>query len=221
VPFLGHVLSVEGVVVDPGKVRDILDWKPPTTVHQVHSFLGIAGYYRRFIPNFSKISKPIIELLKIQVKFVWSSECEKAFQTLKKLLTTAPVLAQPDIEKPFDVYCDASGTGIGCVLMQECRVIAYASRQLKHHEEHYPTHDLELAAVVHALKIWRHYLLGNTCHIYTDHKSLKYIFTQADLNMRHRRWLEFVTPLGVKHALTSQSMIISITYMFIITCNIS
>jgi hypothetical protein len=91
--------------------------------------------------------------LKNQVKFVWSSECEKAFQTLKKLLTTAPVLAQPDIEKSFDVYCDASGTSIGCVLMQEGRVTAYASRQLKRHEEHYPTHDLELAAVVHALKI--------------------------------------------------------------------
>jgi hypothetical protein len=130
----------------------------------------MAGYYRRFIPDFSKISKPITELLKIQVKFVWSSECEKAFQTLKRLLTTAPVLAQPNIEKPFDVYCDACGTGIGCVLMQEGRVIAYASRQLKQHEEHYPTHDLELAAVVHALKIWRHYLLGNLCHIYTDHK---------------------------------------------------
>jgi ribonuclease HI len=106
---------------------------------------------------------------------------------LKILLTTAPVLTQPDIEKLFDVYCDASGTGIGYVLMQEGRVIAYASRQLKRHEEHYPTHDLELAAVVHALKIWHHYLLGNTCHIYTDHKSLKYIFTQADLNMRQRR----------------------------------
>jgi hypothetical protein len=153
VPFLGHVLSAEGVAVDPVKVRDILDWKPPTTVHHVLSFLGMAGYYRRFIPNFSKISKPITELLKIQVKFIWSSECEKAFQTLKRLLTTAPVLAQPDIEKSFDVYCDACGTGIGCVLMQEGRVIAYASRQLKHHEEHYPTHDLELAAVVHALKI--------------------------------------------------------------------
>jgi hypothetical protein len=192
VPFLGHVLSDEGVAIDPGKVKDILDLKPPTTIHQVRSFLGMAGYYRRFIPDFSKVSKPITELLKNQVKFVWSLECEEAFQTLKKLLTTAPVLAQLDIEKLFDVYCDASGTGIGCVLMQDGRVIAYASRQLKRHEEHYPTHDLELAAVVHALKIWRHYLLGNSCHIYTDHKSLKYIFTQAYLNMRQRRWLELI-----------------------------
>jgi hypothetical protein len=147
----------------------------------------MARYYRRFIPNFLKISKPITELLKKNVRFNWTPECNEAFEKLKKLLTTTPVLAQPDIEKSFDVYCDASGIGIGCVLMQEGRVIAYVSRLLKRHEEHYPTHGLELAAVVHALKIWRHYLLGNTFHIYIDHKSLKYIFTQAELNMRQRR----------------------------------
>jgi hypothetical protein len=107
-------------------------------------------------------------------------------------LTTAPVLAQPDNTKPFEVYCDASGTGLGCVLMQDNRVIAYASRALRPHEQNYPTHDLELAAVVHALKIWRHYLMGAHCNIYTDHKRLKYIFTQADLNMRQRRWLELI-----------------------------
>jgi hypothetical protein len=136
--------------------------------------------------------KPITSLLKNDINFNWSSKCNEAFEQLKTLLTTAPVLAQPDITKPFDVYCDASGSGLGCVLMQEGRVIAYASRQLRQHEEHYPTHDLELAAVVHALKIWRHYLLGNICHIYTDHKSLKYIFTQSELNMRQRRWLELI-----------------------------
>jgi hypothetical protein len=192
IQFLGHVLSAKGIAVDPSKVKDILEWKPPTTVHQVRSFLGLAGYYRRFIPDFSKLVKPITSLLKNDVKFNWSSKCNEAFEQLKTLLTTAPVLAQPDITKPFDVYCDASGSGLGCVLMQEGRVIAYASRQLRRHEEHYPTHDLELAAVVHALKIWRHYLLGNVCHIYTDHKSLKYIFTQSELNMRQRRWLELI-----------------------------
>jgi hypothetical protein len=177
IQFLGHVLSANGIAVDPSKVKDILEWKPPTTMHQVRSFLGLAGYYRRFIPDFSKLVKPITSLLKNDTKFNWSSRCNEAFEQLKVLLTTAPVLAQPDIEKPFDVYCDASGSGLGCVLMQEGRVIAYASRQLRRHEEHYPTHDLELAVVVHALKIWRHYLLSNFCHIYTDHKSLKYIFT--------------------------------------------
>jgi hypothetical protein len=149
----------------------------------------MAGYYRWFIPNFSKVAKPVTELLKVQNKFVWSPECNEAFKTLKKLLTTAFVLAQPDIEKPFDVYCDASTIGIGCVLMQEGRVIMYASRQLKRHEEHYPTHDLELAVVVHALKIWCHYLLGSSCNIYTNHKSLEYTFTQSELNMCQRRWL--------------------------------
>jgi hypothetical protein len=136
--------------------------------------------------------KSITNQLKNDTKFDWSSRCNEAFKQLKVLLTTAPVLGQPNIEKPFDVYCDASGSGLGCVLMQEVRVIAYASRQLRLHEEHYLTHDLELASVVHALKIWHHYLLGNICHIYTDHKILKYIFTQSELNMRQRRWLKVI-----------------------------
>ncbi|WVZ70495.1 hypothetical protein U9M48_019157 [Paspalum notatum var. saurae] len=192
VSFLGHILSEKGVAVDPSKVKDVLNWKQPEIVTEIRSFLGLAGYYRRFIKDFSKTVKPMTSLTKKNAKYVWSSNCEEAFQTLKKLLTSAPVLAQPDVTKPFDVYCDASGSGLGCVLMQEGRVIAYASRQLRKHEANYPTHDLELAAVVHALKIWRHYLLGNTCHIYTDHKSLKYILTQPELNMRQRRWLELI-----------------------------
>ncbi|WVZ76683.1 hypothetical protein U9M48_024636 [Paspalum notatum var. saurae] len=163
-----------------------------TSVTEIRSFLGLAGYYRRFIKDFSKIAKPMTALTQKNAKFAWSPRCEEAFGTLKKLLTSAPVLAQPDITKPFDVYCDASGSGLGCVLMQEGRVIAYASCQLRKHEVNYPTHDLELLAVVYALKKWRHYLLGNTCHIYTDHKSLKYIFTQPELNMRQRRWLELI-----------------------------
>jgi hypothetical protein len=193
VPFLGHVISTEGIAVDPSKVQEVLEWKSPKSVTQICSFLELAGYYHRCIPNFSKIAKPMTQLLEKEAKFKCSPQCEEAFLTLKKLLTTAPVLTQPDIEKPFDVYCDASGTGIGGVLMQDGHTIAYASRQLRRHEEHYPTHDLELLAVVHALKVWRHYLLGNLVHIYTDHKSLKYLFTtQPDLNMRQRRWLELI-----------------------------
>jgi hypothetical protein len=126
VPFLGHVISLEGTTVDPGKVRDVLDWKPPTPVTQVRIFLGLASYYRRFILNFSKISKPITELLKKGNKYMWSKDCEEAFKTLKKLLITSLVLAQPSIAKSFDVYCDASGTGLGCVLIQEGRVISYS-----------------------------------------------------------------------------------------------
>jgi hypothetical protein len=169
-----------------------MDWKPPKSVHQIHSFLGLAGYYRRFIPDFSRIAKPMTELLKKGVKFVWSEDCDKALHTLREHLTSAPVLTQPYMSKPFEVFCDALGTSLGCVLMQENRVIAYASRALRPHEKNYPTHDLELAAVVHALKIWQHYLMGNHCNIFTDHKSLKYIFTQSDLNMRQIRWLELI-----------------------------
>jgi hypothetical protein len=111
------VVSPEGIVVDPSKVKEVLDWKPPTTVSQ--SFLRLAGYYRRFILNFSKIVKPVTELLKRESKYVWSDACDEVFRLLKKLLTTSPVLAQPDTDKPFDVYCDASSTGLGGVLMQE------------------------------------------------------------------------------------------------------
>jgi hypothetical protein len=192
VKFLGHTISQDGISVDPRKVQEVMDWKPPKSVHQIRRFLGLAGYYRRFIPGFSRIAKPMTELLKKGVKFVWSEACEKAFHTLRQHLPSAPVLVQPDNSKPFEVFCDASGTGLGCVLMQEGRVIAYASWALRPHEINYPTHDLELAAVVHALKIWRHYLMGNRCNIFTNHKSFKYIFTQSELNMRQRRWLELI-----------------------------
>jgi hypothetical protein len=181
VKFLGHTISKDGMSVDPSKVQEVMDWKPHNTFHQIHSFLGLASYYRRFIPDFSRIATPMTKLLKKGVKFVWSKDCEKAFHTLRQHLTTAPMLVQLDNSKPFEVFCDASGTGLSCVLMQENRVIAYSSLLLRPHEVNYPTHDLELAAVVHVLKIWRHYLMGNRCNIFTNHKSLKYIFTQSEL----------------------------------------
>jgi hypothetical protein len=160
VPFLGHVISKGGIAVDPGKVKDVLDWVVPQTVKEVRSFLGLVGYCRRFIENFSKIAKPLTSLLEKGVDFSWTDERQKAFEELKKRLTTVPVLTLPDQSKRFTLYCDASRDALGCVLMQEGRVIAYVSRQLRRHELNYPTHDLELAAVVHALKIWRHYLFG-------------------------------------------------------------
>jgi hypothetical protein len=192
IKFLGHTISHAGITVDPDKVQEVTNWKPPTTLRQIRSFLGLASYYRRFIPDFSRIAKPMTELLMKGAKFDWGQKFEDAFHALRQHLTIAPLLAQPDSGKPFDVYCDASGTGLGCVLMQDNRVIAYASRALRPHEQNYPTHDLELAAVVHALKMWRHYLMGTHCNTFTDHKSLKYIFNQADLNMRQRRWLELI-----------------------------
>ncbi|KAK1694888.1 hypothetical protein QYE76_011585 [Lolium multiflorum] len=190
--FLGHILSAGGIAVDPSKIKTVAEWKTPTTQTEVRAFLGLAGYYRRFVEGFSSIARPMTQLLKKDKKFEWTNKCEESFQKLKTKLTTAPILIMPDITKPFDVYCDASKIGLGCVLMQEGKVISYLSRQLKPHEQNYPTHDLELAAVVLALKVWRHYLMGNRCKIYSDHKSLKYIFTQKELNMRQRRWLELI-----------------------------
>ncbi|WVZ58463.1 hypothetical protein U9M48_008738 [Paspalum notatum var. saurae] len=187
VPFLGHIVSKGGIMVDPGKIGGVMDWKVPEVVKEVRGFLGLAGYYRRFIESFSRIAKPMTSLLKKGVPFHWTKERQAAFDELKRRLTTAPVLTLPDLTKSFTVYCDASEEGLGCVLMREGKVIAYASRRLRKHEVNYPTHDLELAAVVHALKIWRHYLFGNKCEIYTDHKSLKYIFTQNELNMRREK----------------------------------
>jgi hypothetical protein len=181
---LGHIISEGGIAVDPSKIQDVLSWEGPKSVSEIRGFLGLAGYYRRFIEGFSKITKPIIEQLWKDKKFEWTTKCESSFQELKQWLTTAPVLVMPDMEKQLLIYCDASGQGLGCVLMEDGHLVAYASWQLRKHEEHYPTHDLELAAVAHAFKIWRHYLIGKRCVVYSDHKSLKYIFMQPDLNLR-------------------------------------
>ncbi|GKA30256.1 putative reverse transcriptase domain-containing protein [Tanacetum coccineum] len=190
VHFLRHMVNHDGIYVDPSKIEAVKSWKAPTTPSEVRSFLGLAGYYRRFIENFSKIAKPLTSLTQKNQKYEWGEKQEEAFQTLKDNLCNAPILSLPDGVEDFVVYCDASNQGLGCVLMQRDKVIAYASRQLKSHEKNYTTHDLELGAVVFALKIWRHYLYGTKSVIYTDHKSLQHIFNQKELNMRQRRWLE-------------------------------
>ncbi|MCF6774909.1 hypothetical protein L3H44_10990, partial [Corynebacterium sp. MC-12] len=184
VAFLGHIVSDEGIRVDSQKIEAVKDWPRPTTPTEVRSFLGLAGYYRRFVEGFSSISAPLTKLTHKATKFQWNDACERSFQELKDKLTSALVLVLPEGTEGYAVYCDASGVGLGCVLTQHGRVIAYASRQLRPHEKNYPTHDLELAAVVFALKIWRHYLYGVHVDIYTDHKSLQYIFKQKDLNLR-------------------------------------
>ncbi|KAJ4801596.1 polyprotein [Rhynchospora pubera] len=192
ISFLGHVISKEGLAVDLQKIVAVTDWKPPTTVTEVRSFLGLAGYYRRFVEGFSRISLPMTQLLHKGVKFEWTPARQKSFEELKQRLVTAPVLAMPVPGAGYVVNTDASRYGLGCVFMQDDHVIAYASRQLRPHEKNYPTHDLELAAVIFALKIWRHYLYGEKCKIFTDHQSLKYVFTQKELNLRQRRWLELM-----------------------------
>lgn len=172
------MISKDGITVDPVKIEAVSKCSAPTTVTEICSFLGLAGYYRRFVEGFSSLAAPLTALTKKEKKFDWTDKCEQSFQELKRRLTSAPILVLPSDNEEFIVYCDASKIGLGAVLMQQGKVIAYASRQLKVHEKNYPMHDLELAAVVFSLKIWRHYLYGAHCKIYTDHKSLKYIFAQ-------------------------------------------
>ncbi|WMV19297.1 hypothetical protein MTR67_012682 [Solanum verrucosum] len=187
VPFLGHIMSSKGIEVDPKKTDAAKGWPRPLNPTDIRSFLGLAGYYKRFVEGFSSIASPLMALTQKKAKFVWSEACEKSFQELKNKLTSAPVLILPEGTDGFVVNYDASRVGLGCVLMQHGKVIAYASRQLKVHEKNYPTHDLELAAVVFVLKIWRHYLYGVHVDVLTDHKSLQYVFTLKNLNLRQRR----------------------------------
>ncbi|GJU00182.1 putative reverse transcriptase domain-containing protein [Tanacetum coccineum] len=168
VQFLGHLIDSQGLHVDPAKIEAVKNWATHTTPIEIRQFLGLAGYYRRFIKDFSKIAKSLTELTQKNKKYIWGEDQESAFQLLKQKLC------------------------LGAVLMQREKVIAYASRQLKPNEENYTTHDLELGAVVFALKIWRHYLYGTKCTVFTDHKSLQHILNQKELNMRQRHWLELL-----------------------------
>nr|GEX53659.1 putative reverse transcriptase domain-containing protein [Tanacetum cinerariifolium] len=173
VQFLGHVIDSEGIHVDPAKIEAIKDWESPKTPTEIRQFLGLAGYYRRFIEGFSKIARPVTKLTQKSVKFDWGEKAKVTFQWLKQKLCSTPILALPEGSENFVVYCDALHKGLGAVLMQKEKVIAYASHQLKVHEKNYTTHDLELGAVVFALKMWRHYLYGTKCVVFTDHKSLQ------------------------------------------------
>nr|GFA14765.1 putative reverse transcriptase domain-containing protein [Tanacetum cinerariifolium] len=173
VQFLGHVIDSRGIHMDPAKIESIKDWASPKTPTEIRQFLGLASYYRRLIEGFLKISKPMSKLTQKKVMFDWGAE-------------------------DFVAYCDASYKGLGAVLMQRENVISYASRQLKIYEKNYTTHDLELGAVVFALKIWRHYLYETKCTVFTDHKSLQHILDQKELNMRQRRWLELLSDYNYK-----------------------
>ena len=156
----------------------------PTSTTDIKSFLGLAGYYRRLVEGFLSISSPLTRLAQNMVKFQWSDDCEKSFAELKTRLTITPVLTLLEVSDGYVIYCDASRVGLGCVLMQRYKVISYASRKLKVHGKNYPTHDLEFAAVVFALNIWRHYLYGVHLDVFTDHKSLQYVLTTKKLNLR-------------------------------------
>ncbi|KAA3479873.1 Integrase, catalytic core [Gossypium australe] len=173
----GHIISVDGIQVDPKKIEAILEWKTLKNVTEVRSFLGLVGYYRRFIKVFFMTTLSLTRLLQKDVEFEWTKKWQQSFERLKATLTEAPGLTQPELVEEYVVYSDASYNGLG---------------YLKSHEKNYSTHNLELAVVVLALKISRHYLYGENFYIYTDHNSLKYLLTQKELNLRQKRWIELL-----------------------------
>ncbi|WMV45798.1 hypothetical protein MTR67_039183 [Solanum verrucosum] len=174
-------------MVDPQKIQAVKNWVWPSSVTEVRSFVGLASYYHQFVKNFASIATQLTNLTKKEIPFEWTEKCEESFERLKTLLTTTLILVLPVEGKDFIVYCDASHSGLGAVLMQDKNFIAYALRQLKVLERNYSTNDLEMAAVVFSLKIWRHYVYGVKCEVFTDHRSLQHVFTQKHLNLRHRR----------------------------------
>jgi hypothetical protein len=190
--FLGFVVSAKGIEVDEEKIKAIQEWPTPSSVGNVRSFHGLASFYRRFVKDFSTIVAPLTEVIKKNVAFKWGEEQDKAFQLIKHKLTHAPLLALPNFSKMFEIECDASGVGIGAVLMQDGRPLAYFSEKLSGATLNYPTYDKELYALVRALETWQHYLWPKEFVIRTDHESLKHLKGQHKLNKRHARWVEFI-----------------------------
>lgn len=180
VTFLGHVISKEGVSIDLSKIEVVAYWSRPTNAIEIQSFSGLAGYYRRFVQNFSNIVAPLTRLTRKDERFVWSTECERSFQKLKTRLISAPMLAVPLGSGGFIVYNDASFKGLGCVLMQYRKVIACASRQLEPHEQNYLTHDLELTAVVFALKLEAVPLQQDFQSVFGSQEPQVYVFAERD-----------------------------------------
>jgi hypothetical protein len=190
--YLGHIISKDGIVVDPKKIEAIRELSMPNNVIEVRSFMGLASYYRRFIAGFLRIAHPITSLQRKEKKFQWTDDCEKRLQQLKQLLTSVPILRISNPNEDYVVCTDACKEGLGGVLSRNGFIICYESRNLKEHERNYDTHDMELAAIVHALKKWRHYLMGRRFKLRTYHNSLKYLFDQPTLNAIHSRWLNFL-----------------------------
>ncbi|GJW81886.1 reverse transcriptase domain-containing protein [Tanacetum coccineum] len=199
---LGHKISKKGIEVDKAKIDVIAKLPHPTTVKGIRSFLGHAGFYRRFIKDFSKISRPMTHLLEKNTPFIFSEECIQAFQTLKKKLTEAPILIAPDWDQPFELMCDASDYAIGAVLGQRIekhfRPIHYASKTMTEAESNYTTTEKEMLAVVYAFEKFRSYLIMNKSIVYTDHSALKYLFAKKDAKARLLRWVLLLQEFNFK-----------------------
>ena len=190
--LLGHIISKDGIRMDPEKLKIIEEWIQPRNLHELRSFIGMCSYYRRFIEKFSILAGPLHDLTKKNVKFQWTAKENEAFKKLQEKLMTKPVLVLPDLMKPFEVNCDASGECLGAVLLQEGHAIAYESRRFHPQERVLGIYEKELLAVMHALDSWKHYLLGNPFIIRTDHQSLKYFMTQTKLSDKQMRWANFI-----------------------------
>ena len=192
VVFLGFFISGKGIEVDEEKFKAIKEWPMPKSITEVRSFHGLASFYRRFVKDFSAIATPLTEIVKKNVGFHWSNDQENAFVVIKERLCSAPVLALPDFNKTFEIECDALGIGIGAVLMQDKRPIAFFSEKLGGAALNYLTYDKELYALVRALETWQHYLWPKEFVIHTDHESLKHLKGQGKLNKRHARCMEYI-----------------------------
>ncbi|KAM0066873.1 putative nucleotidyltransferase, Ribonuclease H [Helianthus debilis subsp. tardiflorus] len=200
VTFLGYLISGDGIRADDKKVQAIRDWPTPTSIQQIRSFHGLASFYRRFVRHFSTIVAPMTELTK-QKYFEWNEQAQFAFEELKRQLSSTPVLALPCFEEVFEVECDASGVGIGAVLTQRGRPLAYFSEKFNDAKRRYSTYDKEFYAIVRALEHWQHYLISKEFILHSDHEALKYIQGQHKLQSRHAKWVEFlqIFTFTIKH----------------------
>ncbi|KAJ9682680.1 hypothetical protein PVL29_018578 [Vitis rotundifolia] len=224
VVFLGYVVSAKGIEMDEEKVKAIKEWPTPKSITEIRSFHGLANFYRRFVKDFSTLAAPLIEIVKKSVGFKWGSEQDRAFNEIKERLCGAPLLALPDFSKTFEIECDASGIGIGVVLMQEKRPIAYFSEKLNRATLNYPTYDKELYALVRALETWKHYLWPKEFVIHTNHESLKHLKGQGKLNRRHAKWVELIDtfPYVIKYKQGKENIVadaLSRRYALVFTLN--
>jgi len=206
--FLGFIVNKNGVHVDPEKIKVIQEWPTPQNVGDVRSFHGLASFYRRFVPNFSSLASPLNELVKKDTPFYWTGKHEQAFQNLKAQLINAPILALPNFAKTFELECDASGVGIGVVLLQGGHPIAYFSEKLHGATLSYPTYDKELYSLVRALQTWEDYLVSKDFVIHSDHGSLEDLKGQHKLKKRHAKWMEFLEQFSyvIKYILVLENM---------------